>query len=178
MNMSNGWTKERQIKYPDSWEIVLKKRRESQKGKHYSPKTEFKKGQESFFKGRRHKLSSIEKIKIARTKQIGENHPQWKGNNVQRGSLHTWMNKRLKKPLVCEYCNKIKPLDLANKSQEYRRDVNDWLWLCRKCHHNYDKESYINSYVKGWKTRRRNGNDVPWNKGKHTGFDGALTGVV
>ena len=30
--------------------------------------------------------------------------------------------------------DKNPPYDLANISQEYRRDVDDFEWLCRSCH--------------------------------------------
>ena len=36
--------------------------------------------------------------------------------------------------IVSEICNKKKKLDLANISGEYKRDVNDFEWLCRSCH--------------------------------------------
>jgi len=29
---------------------------------------------------------------------------------------------------------KTNQLDLANISQEYKREISDWEWLCRKCH--------------------------------------------
>ena len=38
------------------------------------------------------------------------------------------------KPEYCEDCGKVPPRDLANISQEYKRDINDFEWLCRKCH--------------------------------------------
>ena len=34
----------------------------------------------------------------------------------------------------CEECKEEKPLDLANISGEYKRDINDYEWLCRRCH--------------------------------------------
>jgi|SRR6185503_18005070 len=84
-----------------------------------------------------------------------------KTNSNELRSLHTWIKKRLKKPLECYDCNLIKPLDLANISQEYKRDLNDWEWLCRSCHMKKDGRLYklqLNHKlkVKGF---------VPWNKG-------------
>jgi hypothetical protein len=32
----------------------------------------------------------------------------------------------------CQQCRK--PYDLANVSVEYKRDLNDWQWLCRRYH--------------------------------------------
>ena len=34
----------------------------------------------------------------------------------------------------CLECNKVTPYDLSNISGEYKRDINDFEWLCRKCH--------------------------------------------
>lgn len=49
-------------------------------------------------------------------------------------ALHGWVRRRLEKPKACQNCRKEKSLDLANKSQKYKRDLTDWLWLCRRCH--------------------------------------------
>jgi hypothetical protein len=49
-------------------------------------------------------------------------------------SLHVWIARRKRKPEVCEHCLTSPPKDLANISGEYRRDINDFEWLCRKCH--------------------------------------------
>lgn len=62
----------------------------------------------------------------------------WKGDNVGYSALHKWISVRLAKPLGCNHCGKIRPLDLANKSHKYKRQLSDWLWLCRKCHGKYD----------------------------------------
>lgn len=63
-----------------------------------------------------------------------ETHSFWKGDEVGYHSLHAWVKRHLEKPLTCRDCNQIKPLDLANISQEYKRDLTDWEWLCRRCH--------------------------------------------
>lgn len=71
------------------------------------------------------------KISISK---IGANNPQWKGNHVSKRTLHKWGERWIPKPSLCEGCRSCPPLDLANISQEYKRDVTDWQWLCRKCH--------------------------------------------
>lgn len=63
-----------------------------------------------------------------------QKHHAWKGDNVSLAALHTWVRRRKLKPSVCEHCNKVPPVDLANVSQKYKRDVSDFLWLCRRCH--------------------------------------------
>lgn len=53
-------------------------------------------------------------------------------------SLHNRIRKQKPKPKFCEICKKRTPYDLANKSQKYKDDVDDWFWLCRRCHLKYD----------------------------------------
>lgn len=68
------------------------------------------------------------------TKNYAERNGMWKGDNAGYSSLHSWIRKRKIKPELCEYCKKVPPKDLANISQEYHRDINDFKWLCRSCH--------------------------------------------
>ena len=77
------------------------------------------------------KLKTQQKISAGR---IAERNPNWKGNNVRLAALHEWVTARKLKPLLCEECKKKPPHDLANISQEYKRDLTDWEWLCRACH--------------------------------------------
>ena len=55
------------------------------------------------------------------------------------GYIHQWVRKYKPKPENCEQCKKnIKEcwgvLDLCNISGGYKRDINDFEYLCRKCH--------------------------------------------
>lgn len=67
-------------------------------------------------------------------KKYNEEHSCWKGENIKYEQVHKWVKKYKPKPEFCENCKAVKPVDLANISQEYHRDVNDFKWLCRKCH--------------------------------------------
>lgn len=67
-------------------------------------------------------------------KKLAENNPNWKGNDVGYTGLHDWVGKKLPKPELCECCNEKPPFDLCNISGEYKRDLDNWEWLCRKCH--------------------------------------------
>ena len=71
------------------------------------------------------------KISLSR---IAENNPNWKGDNVGLTALHQWVKKRLVRSKYCKDCKVALAVDLANISQEYKRDLSDWEWLCRKCH--------------------------------------------
>lgn len=65
---------------------------------------------------------------------IAEKNGQWKGDEVKYGALHLWVRSRKQKPDSCEDCNQKKSLDLANKNGNYTRNLDNWSWLCRKCH--------------------------------------------
>lgn len=75
---------------------------------------------------------------IAQKRMLNEGNPMWRGDFVNRMGLHVWVKRRKLKPEFCERCGKRKPQDLANISQQYKRDPNDYEWLCRKCHMNDD----------------------------------------
>jgi hypothetical protein len=89
-----------------------------QKGKHYSPNTEFKKGENT-----------------------EENNPRWLGDSIGYYGLHFWLVKKRGKAKVCQHCGSTVNVQWANKSFEYKRDIDDWLELCSKCHHKYDREN-------------------------------------
>lgn len=63
-----------------------------------------------------------------------EKNINWKGDKAGRIAQHRWIRDRKPKPALCVRCNERKPFDLANISGTYKRDVDDYEWLCRKCH--------------------------------------------
>ena len=70
----------------------------------------------------------------------GEAHPGWKGDAVSYSALHHWVRRYKAKPVACQHCNASdKPLEWANISRAYRRDLDDWIALCKKCHTAYDR---------------------------------------
>jgi len=68
----------------------------------------------------------------------GENHYLWKGENVGYAKLHEWIRKNKPKPEFCEVCNKNLPKIVANISGKYKRDLNDFKWVCGSCHNRMD----------------------------------------
>lgn len=48
--------------------------------------------------------------------------------------IHRLMRKTMSKPDRCDKCGTVCNVDLANKSNEYMHEKEDWEWLCRKCH--------------------------------------------
>lgn len=77
-------------------------------------------------------------------------NPMWKGERAGLDAIHIWVLARKPKPKFCVICKKNKPKDLANISQKYKRDVDDFEWLCRKCH--MVKDGRINRLLKGLNT--------------------------
>jgi hypothetical protein len=66
--------------------------------------------------------------------QYGDKNGRWKGDAVGYMGIHAYVRKRYIKPQFCERCKIKPPLDLANKTGKYLRDLSDWEYLCRKCH--------------------------------------------
>lgn len=107
---------------------------------------------------------------------MGAKNPMWGKlkKNPSYPAIHDYVRKRLKKPNCCEHCGEVKKLDMANKSQEYKRDLSDWMWLCRKCHQNYDGNHPPIGMLKGRKLSKEHRlalsiahiGKTPWNKGK------------
>jgi hypothetical protein len=67
---------------------------------------------------------------------LNERNGAWRGDKVSYKSLHTWVRRKLIEPDYCPCCGNHKKnyLDIANISGEYKRDLSDWKWMCRKCH--------------------------------------------
>lgn len=75
-----------------------------------------------------------------------ELNPAWKGDNVGYISLHKWVYRHRGSPKKCEHClsEEKKNYHWANKSHEYKRDLDDWIRLCVSCHKKYDLK-FINN---------------------------------
>lgn len=86
-------------------------------------------------KGYHHTTEAKQRIRQSR---LSEKNSMWAGDKVGKPALHRWVNKRKPKPSFCEKCGVNKPIDLANISGTYLRDINDYEWLCRKCHMDSD----------------------------------------
>ncbi len=83
---------------------------------------------------------------------LGKKNGIWKGDTVGYKALHAWIMRHKPKPEFCERCHKVPPYDLANISGKYKRDVNDFEWLCRRCHMESDgrlKKLYSRIYPTG-----------------------------
>lgn len=69
-----------------------------------------------------------------RLAKIGDNNPNWSATNPTYRAVHQWVNRNKPKVKKCKNCGEEKPLDAANISGLYKRDILDFKWLCRACH--------------------------------------------
>ncbi len=102
----------------------------------------FKKGHKT---GLGRKLSEETKCKMSNSHKgmfLNEKSHNWKGDEVSYRSLHYWVRNHKEKKEICEECKINKATEIANISGEYKRDVDDFKWLCRKCHYLLDIKSY------------------------------------
>lgn len=101
-------------------------------------KKNYKKENHPFYNKHHTEESKIKMSEAKKGKYIGEKNPAWKGKKVSYAGIHLWIKKRKLKLKLCEKCGKKKKLELSNISGKYRRDINDYKWLCIKCHRNLD----------------------------------------
>lgn len=69
-------------------------------------------------------------------------------------TLHNYIKRYKKKPLLCERCKKNKPIHLANISGRYKKDIKDYLWVCKPCHNQID--GLVNNFKEAYKKIPRN----------------------
>lgn len=67
-----------------------------------------------------------------------ENNYAWKGDKVTYSPLHSWIRRKLGKPVKCEHCGALKNLHWASISHKAKRDLKDFFALCSSCHKIYD----------------------------------------
>ncbi len=72
-------------------------------------------------------------------KFLEEKSSLWKGENITRRTLHKWIVKKKGKASTykCAYCSK-NGKDWSSKNHKYKRDINEFIPLCRSCHELYD----------------------------------------
>lgn len=89
------------------------------------------------------KYKHTDKIKKhLRKMKLGIKNPLWKGDKVGYTPLHIWVRRNKPKPNKCEICKEDKKLEVSNKNGKYSRNLNDWQWICKRCHHYFDIEHH------------------------------------
>lgn len=72
--------------------------------------------------------------------RTGRDNPAWRGLAVSYKGLHRWVERHKPKVGVCQECGAEGYTENANLSGEYRRDVADFVELCKPCHFVHDAE--------------------------------------
>jgi len=95
--------------------------------------------------------------------QYGSKNPNWKGNKISNIGVHQWIKKRKPKSEVCKRCGLRLKLELSNNSGNYLRDINDYEWLCKPCHHK--KDGIDVAFLKSAKRDKRGKLNPNWKNG-------------
>lgn len=70
--------------------------------------------------------------------RIGEHNPAWRGEKAGYSAIHMYVKKRLHKPDLCQKCGLYPPSEMHNISGKYSRSLDDWIYLCQRCHKSVD----------------------------------------
>jgi len=62
-------------------------------------------------------------------------------------NIHKYIRRNKPMQKYCSICNEEKKLELSNISGLYKRDINDYQWLCNSCHRLYDKLTQTHKLV-------------------------------
>ena len=87
-----------------------------------------------------------EKLRGPRKHTANEKNHNWKGDKTSYHGIHIWVKRHKGNPKKCTECgrigerkNNLWTIQWANKDHKYKRDLNDYIALCAKCHKGYDK---------------------------------------
>lgn len=147
-NLGNKWT----VEQKERQSLLKKGKPNGRIGTKQSEETKNKisesnKGRTCWIKNKKHSPESIEKMKKRKGVEKGR---VFKGDNV---GIHYWVERELGKPMICEICKTTerKVYDWSNKDHKYRKVVEDWQRLCRKCHKKYDEENNNKKILRKYK---------------------------
>jgi len=76
-------------------------------------------------------------------KHNSEKHGMWKGDKAGYAAIHYWVQRYKPKPEVCEICGKEGRLELSNKTGKLIRDIENFQYIHKSCHQEYDKRNKI-----------------------------------
>lgn len=100
-------------------------------------------------KGHKHSEEVRKKMSISHKgvklpERTGKNHHAWKEESeIAYSSMHDWVRNRKGKASKqkCFFCGKS-AMDWANADHQYKRNLDDYIPLCRACHIKYDKLNF------------------------------------
>lgn len=119
----------------DSKRILSEKR----KGVRVFPQTEFTKGHIPWNIGKKMPLDIRKKMSANKR---DEKNTGWKGDGARYRTKHDWVRTRKGRARDhwCGICKEKQAMDWSNKDHKYKRNLDDWMAVCRKCHFWWDKK--------------------------------------
>jgi hypothetical protein len=94
----------------------------------------------TLFKHGHNMRGTIRDDNASRNKKLsGPVNPRWKGDEISYSRLHNWVRREKTKTEICEHCGQEGYTEWANVDHLYRRDLDDYMELCKLCHRAYDK---------------------------------------
>jgi hypothetical protein len=107
------------------------------------PPNVFKKGYTPWNKGKPSPWVS-ERNRLNNPGKSNKEHHNWQGEFASYRSMHRWVVRHKGQPKTCTHCNKTgltsHRIHWANIDHKYRRNLDDYIRLCVKCHHKYDSQ--------------------------------------
>jgi hypothetical protein len=82
------------------------------------------------------------KMRLAKLGIYGEMHNSWKGEKAKYGSKHDWIERSVGYAKKCSVCSleseNHRSVEWCNISLNYKRELSDYISLCRSCHRKWD----------------------------------------
>lgn len=116
---------------------------ETKRQQHIIPSTAFKKGYTPWNKGKPAPWVT-ENNKKNNPGKNGDKHHNWQGEFTSYRSMHRWVVRHKGQPDTCTHCKKVNlyghQIHWANIDHLYKRNLDDYIRLCVRCHKKYDTE--------------------------------------
>ena len=99
--------------------------------------------------GAKNKTRRSMNTEFKKGENVGPDHRLWRGNRADYTSIHSWVSRWKGRPKKCEHCGSInmKRYEWANINEEYSRNLDDYIRLCKSCHTKFDINKKINYEV-------------------------------
>ncbi|MFA5990501.1 MAG: hypothetical protein WC803_12970 [Sphingomonas sp.] len=87
-----------------------------------------------------------DKMRVAKKGKTYDKANSWKGDKCGYAAKHVSVKSQVGNPKKCKHCGKVGEkangrwnVHWANVSGEYKREAEDYIGLCRKCHYWFDR---------------------------------------
>lgn len=120
-------------------------------GSGYWSRTEgrFRKQYHRFKKG--HNMFGVKRLPEVKEKWTGQNHGNWKGDDVSYSGLHYRIRKLLPQQKLCQVCTVKSPREIACIG-DYNMDFKNWLRVCKSCHNRIDNTA---EHLRRYRTNKK-----------------------